>query len=127
MTSQRAAKSPRRRYELAPRKRTRRGWVRRFNALASDFAADLGAGALSNADRAMVRAAAGLVVRTEQSQAAMLAGEPTDENTVVRLSNSVTRILTALGAKQTKRPTRPYGLADIQAALAADDDEDEAP
>jgi hypothetical protein len=104
MTIQRAAKSLRRRYEPAPKKRTRRGWVRRFNSLVSDFAADLGSGALSNADRAMVRAAAGLVVKTEQSQAAMLAGEPTDENTVVRLSNSVTRILTALGAKQTKRP-----------------------
>jgi len=94
--------------------------------LVSDFAADLGGGALSNADCAMLRAAAGLVVKAEQCQAAMLAGEPTDENTIVRLSNSVMRILTALGAKQTSQAKRPVSIDDIQAAIdAAATSEDE--
>jgi hypothetical protein len=116
MTMQTDGKRRLRRYEQAPKKRTRRGWVRRFNHLVSDFAADLGGGALSNADNAMVRAAAGLVLKSEQCAAMMLAGEPTDENTIVRLSNSVMRILTALGAKHTKRA---WSIEDTWAAIDA--------
>jgi hypothetical protein len=125
MTDQRATKTARRQRQQTPKHRTPLGWVRRFNTLVLDFTADLGGGALSNADTALVRQAAALTIRAEQAQAALLAGEAADDDALVRLSNASARLLNMLGAKQSKRPSRPYGLADIQAALASDNDDEE--
>jgi hypothetical protein len=99
--------------------------ARRFRALVAAFTSDLG-GPLSHSDTALVRQAAAMTVRAEQAQAALLNGRAVNEDQIVRLSNAVTRILTVLGAKQSKRPTRPYGLQDIQAALASGDDDEES-
>ncbi len=98
--------------------------ARRFRALVVAFTSDLG-GPLSHADTALVRQAAAMTVRAEQAQAALLNGQAVNEDQIVRLSNAVTRILTVLGGKQSKRPTRPYGLQDIMAGLAERDDEEE--
>jgi hypothetical protein len=102
--------------------------ARRFRALIEAFTTDMG-DKLSNADVALVRQAAAMTVRAEQAQAALLNGQAVDDDQLVRLSNAATRILTVLGAQRARRAKtgRPYGLADIQAALARDDDEDEAP
>ncbi len=99
--------------------------ARRFKALVAAFSSDIG-GPLSHADTALVRQAAAMTVRAEQAQAALLNGQAVDEDRIVRLSNAVTRILTVLGAKQSKKkPTRPYGLHDIMAGLAAGGDDEE--
>ena len=60
-------------------------------------------------------------------KAAQLNDEEIDIEQLVRLTNSLTRLRIELGKRaDEKRPKRPYGLADIQAALAEGrDDEDE--
>jgi hypothetical protein len=123
--TQGATKAIRRWYEQAPKKRTKLGWIRRFNMLVRSFAADLGGGTLSNADAVLLRQAAAVAIKAEKMQAALLAGQAVTETELTRLTHSVTRVLSVINTKQTKRPSRPYGLADIQAALAAGPDEDD--
>lgn len=98
--------------------------ARRFKALAAAFASDLG-GSLSHAETALARQAAAMVLRVEQAQAALLTGNVVDDEFLVRLSHAAARILNMLGAKRGKRPKRPYGYADIQAALAGNDEDEE--
>jgi hypothetical protein len=77
--------------------------AKRFKALIAAFAEDLGSGQLSHADQALVRQAAAMVVRAEQTQAAMLMGKTITDEDLVRLSNAAARILNMLGAQRIKR------------------------
>jgi hypothetical protein len=101
-----ASKTAQRPYKDPPKIRTPRGLVRRFNQLVAAFTSDLGAGDLSNADTALIRQAAALTVRAEQTQAALLRGEAADDDALVRLSNAAARLLNLISAKQGKSPLR---------------------
>jgi len=71
-----------------------------------------------------VLAAAELKVACEDLRGKMLAGEAVDSNHLVRMQNLCDRAERRLVRFERAKSKRPYGLADIQTALARDDDED---
>ncbi|MFC7396529.1 hypothetical protein ACFQU1_04910 [Chelatococcus sp. GCM10030263] len=78
------------------------------------FVDDLGGpDALTESDRALVRQAAGLIVRSEMLQAAIVNGEDIDENQAIRLANAAARTLAAL-----KRKVRRKAEFDLRSYLA---------
>jgi hypothetical protein len=82
--------------------------ARRYKDLCMSLADDLGGAAgLTEAQRALVRQAAGMIVQSEKLQSAVLRGELVSSEDLVRLSNSATRILTRLGIKRERRDTTP--------------------
>jgi hypothetical protein len=86
---------------------------RRYRDLSISFANDLGgADGLTEAQRALVRQAAAMIMQSERLQSAALRGELVDVEQLTRLANSVTRILSRLGIKRKVRDTAPT-LADI--------------
>jgi hypothetical protein len=117
--------SPTPRKRLQKIKDRRSAWARRHRELAAGFAADLGSEP-SAIDRSLVDHAATVALEAEQMKAAQLNDEEIDIEQLVRLTNSLTRLRIELGKRaDEKRPKRPYGLADIQAALAEGRDEDD--
>ena len=59
-----------------------------------------GAAGLTEAQRALVRQAAAMIVQLEGLQSEILRGEPVDVEQLTRLANAATRILTRLGLKR---------------------------
>src|SRR5580704_16782309 len=97
ITGSTRTKRARRPRQSAPRRRTPLASIRRFNTLVVQFASDLGGlKALAAAEAEQVRAAAALVLRSEQLQAEVLAGELVDTGELVRLSSEARRALAAL-------------------------------
>jgi hypothetical protein len=79
--------------------------ARRYRDLCLSLADDLGGAAtLTEAQSALVRQAAAMIVQSEKLQGEVLRGELTDSEQLVRLCNSATRILTRLGLKKTIVP-----------------------
>src|SRR5664280_175166 len=75
--------------------------ARRFRDLAMAFADELGgAAALGDAEQALIRQAAAMVLQAEKLQGAAVCGEDIDLEQMTRLSNSATRALTRLGVKR---------------------------
>ena len=95
--------------------------ARRYRDLTISLADDLGGAAgLSEAQRALVRQAAAMIVQSEALQAAVLRGELVDVEQLTRLANAATRILTRLGIK--RRPYNPTpSLHDYLAGAARRD------
>jgi hypothetical protein len=91
--------------------------ARRFKDLVISLAAPLGGErALNESDRALVRTAATLTLRSEQLQAAAVSGAPIDSEELTRLANSVRGVLATL--RRRAKP-EPVGLtAPIVAAGA---------
>jgi hypothetical protein len=75
----------------------RRSLAKRFRALVTDFGHDLGS-EVTAAESALIRQAAAVTVKAEQLRAELLSGMPVTTNDLVRSTNAVTRILTALAA-----------------------------
>lgn len=89
--------------------------ARRYRDLCLSLADDLGGAAgLTEAQRALVRQAAAMIVQSERLQSAVLRGELVDVEQLTRLANAATRILTRLGIKRAVRDTAPT-IADIAA------------
>ena len=89
---------------------------RRYRDLTMSLADDLGGAAtLTEAQRALVRQAAAMIVQSEKLQGEVLRGEVVDSEQLVRLANAATRILSRLGLKRTVRDTTPT-LAEYLAA-----------
>jgi hypothetical protein len=89
--------------------------ARRYRDLTMSLADDLGGPAsLTEAQRALVRQAAAMIVQSEKLQGEVLRGEVVDSEQLVRLANAATRILSRLGIKRTPRDTTPT-LAEIAA------------
>jgi|SRR5665811_1458852 len=85
--------------------------ARRYRDLVKAYADELGGEAsLSETERAMVRQAAAMVVRSEAMQACIVRGETVDDEEMTRLSNAVTRTLNALHRKSRPKPRQ--NLAD---------------
>jgi hypothetical protein len=86
--------------------------ARRYKDLALSLTDDLGdASALTEAQRALVRQAAAMIVQSEKLQGAVLRGEVVDCEQLTRLANAATRILTRLGLKKPS-PRREPSLSE---------------
>ena len=82
--------------------------ARRYRDLALAFANELGGVAiLGEAEQALVRQAAAMVLQAEKLQGAAVRGEDVDLEQMTRLSNSATRALTKLGIKRAARDSTP--------------------
>jgi hypothetical protein len=76
--------------------------ARRYRDLTISLADDLGGAAtLTEAQRALVRQAAAMIVQSEKLQGEVLRGEIVDCEQLTRLANAATRILSRLGLKRT--------------------------
>ena len=61
-----------------------------------------GAAGLTEAQRALVRQAAGTIVQSEKLQGAVLRGEDVDLEQLTRLTNALSRMLSRLGIKRRR-------------------------
>lgn len=92
--------------------------ARRYRDLAMAYADELGGEAnLTETERALVRQAAAMVVRSEGMQARIVRGEAVDDEELTRLCNGVTRILNSLRRKA--RPVAKIPLRDRLRGSAA--------
>jgi hypothetical protein len=101
--------------------------ARRYRRLVAAYFRELG-GELTEAERATVRQAAGLQLRVEQLQSAIVAGHDVSTDELVRLSSEHRRLLTGLRGKAEKaRPDAPMAidqyLRDKYGAPAEDESE----
>jgi hypothetical protein len=86
--------------------------AKRFRDLFESFASSLGGEErLSEADRALTRMAATLTVKSETMQASIAAGGEVDAEQLVRVSNSLSRVLARL-VKRQPRDARPNPLVE---------------
>jgi hypothetical protein len=77
--------------------------AKRFRDLFESFARQLGGEAhLSEADRALARMAASLTVKSEAMQAQVAKGGEVDAEQLVRVSNSLSRVLSRLVKRQPR-------------------------
>jgi hypothetical protein len=78
--------------------------AKRFRDLFESFVESLGGKAgLSEADRALARMAASLTVKSEAMQAEVAKGVEVDTEQLVRVSNSLSRVLGRLGVREFAR------------------------
>jgi hypothetical protein len=79
----------------------------RFRHLVQTYTKELG-GSVGEADQALVKTAAGLVLRSEEMQAALVSGQPVDNGELVRVASEARRILGMLRTKAEKaKPAGP--------------------
>lgn len=82
--------------------------ARRYRDLAMAYADELGGEAkLSEVDKALVRQAAALVVRSEEMQGALIRGDGINDEQLTRLTNAATRALQALRRKAKPKADAP--------------------
>jgi hypothetical protein len=96
----------------APKFRSPRGSVRRFNTLVHQYARELGFDerSLLTAECELIRQAAALALRAEQLQAGIVRGEPIDPDELIRLSSEGRRVLRSMraGVKPEAPPPPPW-------------------
>src|SRR3954454_14908104 len=92
---------------------------RRFRDLTLSLADSLGGFAsLREGERAMVRSAAALMLRLEQQQAALAAGQEADPDLLIRLNSEARRALEALRRRE-ERVTERDAVTDLKAYAAS--------
>src|SRR4051812_34905270 len=97
----------------------RSGAARRFRDLTLSLADDLGGFAsLREGERAMVRSAAALMLRLEQQQAALAAGQEVDPDLLIRLNSEARRALEALRRREERGAERD-AVTDLRAYAAS--------
>ena len=80
--------------------------ARRFRDLTVSLSDDLGGFEnLREGERAMVRSAAGLMLRLEQQQAALAAGQDVDPDLLIRLNSEARRALGMIRRRERPQPT----------------------
>jgi hypothetical protein len=100
---------------------------RRYRYLVSAYSNEIG-GELTEAERATVRAAAGIQIRIEQLQARIVRGDDVSADEVIRLSSEHRRLLSLLrGKADTNKPAASAAidqyLKDKYGAPAEDESE----
>jgi hypothetical protein len=93
--------------------------ARRFRDLVASFATEIGTD-LGEVEMGLVRQAAGLALRAEQLQEAIVRGEPVDNDDLIRISGTSRRILMVLQEKAAKRKQAPATLRDRLQQRAAE-------
>ena len=81
--------------------------ARKFKALVRSYASELGI--LTEPDKALIAQAAALAVHVESLQADIVAGRDVNEDTAIRLSGELRRLMAGLGARADK--SKPAGPA----------------
>jgi len=94
--------------------------ARRFRTLVKAFTTDLGDD-LSAADKALIESAAVAALRIEYLRVEMLSGKTgVDDDTLTRLLNSTTRILSIVAGKSRHRGKRELSIDEYLAAENAE-------
>ncbi|MBK5199442.1 MAG: hypothetical protein JJE37_14370 [Methyloceanibacter sp.] len=84
--------------------------ARRYGELIAVIAADQGgADTISEAQLQLIRSAAGLIVLRENLDAKAVNGEPIDVSTYCKISNSLRRVLDAIGLKRKMKDVTTLG------------------
>jgi hypothetical protein len=97
--------------------------ARRFRDIANNLVDEIGGpAALTEADRILVRQAAGLSLRAEELQAALVAGETVSSDELVRLTGTARRLLETIRSKADQR--KPEKTKPAWVGLDQADDED---
>jgi hypothetical protein len=91
--------------------------ARRFRDICRSYEAEAG-GQVSEVERDLIRQAAGLTLRAEQVQAAIVRGEDVDSDQLIRLASTAKRVLEAISSKAAKRKAPAAGTG-LQAYLAS--------
>jgi hypothetical protein len=82
--------------------------ARRYREIGAAIATDLGGGAeLTEAQQQLIRSAAGLVVLREKLDVLAVNGEKVDIGEYTRITNSLTRLLSAIGLERVPRNITP--------------------
>ena len=84
--------------------------ARRFRDICRAYEKELG-GISSEVERDLIKQAAGLTLRSEQMQAAIIRGEEIDNDQLIRLSSTAKRVLEVITEKAAKRKAVPAGNA----------------
>jgi hypothetical protein len=80
--------------------------ARRYRDLMAEMTSDLGgADLLSEAQRQLIRRAAGLAVQAEAVEAAIIAGKDIDLGSYVTATNALRRVLDTIGLKRVAKDT----------------------
>ena len=112
---------------LAGRVDLRSAAARRYRHLIATFTAEIG-GNPTELERGLIKQAAALTLKSEDLQAAIVAGQDgADPDAIIRLSSEIRRILTTLkGKAERAKPTGPtlaeYVAANYGSAAEADED-----
>jgi hypothetical protein len=86
--------------------------ARRYRDVECTIAQDLGgADQLSEAQLQLIRSAAGLIVLRENLDAATVNGEPIDIGNYCKISNSLNRVLGAIGLRRVSKDVSSLGRA----------------
>ncbi len=80
--------------------------ARRFRDICRAYELELG-GPVSEVERDLIRQAAGLTLRSEQMQAAIVRGEMVDNDQLIRISSTARRVLETISSKAAKRKSVP--------------------
>jgi hypothetical protein len=99
--------------------------ARRFRDICVAYEAEAG-GNVSEVERDLIRQAAGLTLRAEQMQAAIVRGEDVNNDELVRISSTAKRLLETIRSKAEKRKPSAPSLAEYLAARAEQADDGEA-
>jgi hypothetical protein len=103
------------RSRLLPGVDGRSSTARRFRDICRNYEVEAG-GDITEVERDLIRQAAGLTLRAEQLQAAMVLGEKVDNDDLIRLSSTAKRLLEAIRAKASKKKADGPSLADYVAS-----------
>jgi hypothetical protein len=93
--------------------------ARRFRDICSAYEAEAG-GNPTEVERDLIRQAAGLTLRAEHLQAALVRGEDISNDELVRISSTAKRLLEAIRSKADKRKPPAPTILDLAAELAAE-------
>jgi hypothetical protein len=115
-----ATKRKQRKRLPAPKFRTPRGSIRRFNTLVHQYARELGFDerSLLTAECELIRQAAALALRAEQLQAGIVRGALIDPDELIRLSSEARRVLRSIKANPKKEAAPPRPWSPLRAAIA---------
>jgi hypothetical protein len=80
--------------------------ARRFRDICRAYEVEIG-GLVSEVERDLIRQAAGLTLRSEQMQAAIVRGEMVDNDQLIRISSTARRVLETISLKAAKRKSVP--------------------
>ena len=84
--------------------------ARRFRDICKNYEEEIG-GVASELERDLIRHAAGLTLRSEQLQSAIVRGEEVNNDELIRLGSTARRAFEAISAKAAKRKAVPAGNA----------------
>ncbi len=87
--------------------------ARRFRDICAAYEAEAG-GNVTEVERDLIRQAAGLTLRAEQLQGAIVRGEAVDNDELIRLSSTAKRLLEAIRAKAAKN--KPAAVTPLEYA-----------